>query len=205
MHGSTGGRWKRSSPAGHLRFPGRCAEKRHHDGLDGSHPADSLPPRQRSTLHENAVGDSSLTMRPRNGGFPNLIHAVVEPPLSPSEGPQAAATRSQPSHVCVTLTHGQQSDSDEQYSAPDSAGSIGHGADRGIHQWSLVLLYGPRLLGSGLTRESADAIGCLWNDPSARAQRTHPARERSLGAADRLAPTRRSHRRRTQWAARATP
>ncbi len=49
--GSTGGRWKRGSPAGHLRVPGRCAEKRHHDGLVGTQPAGHLQPRQRPTLH----------------------------------------------------------------------------------------------------------------------------------------------------------
>jgi len=48
---STGGRWKRGNPAGHLRVPGRCAEKRHHDGLVGTQPAGPLQPRQRSTLH----------------------------------------------------------------------------------------------------------------------------------------------------------
>ena len=51
MSGSTGGRWKRGNPAGHLRVPGRCAEKRHHDGLVGTQPAGHLLPRQRSTLH----------------------------------------------------------------------------------------------------------------------------------------------------------
>ena len=50
MSGSTGGRWKRGNPAGHLRVPGRCAEKRHHDGLVGTQPAGHLLPRQRSTL-----------------------------------------------------------------------------------------------------------------------------------------------------------
>ena len=39
-HGSLGGRWKRGSPSGHLRVPGRCAEKRHHDGLVGTQPDD---------------------------------------------------------------------------------------------------------------------------------------------------------------------
>ncbi len=36
---------------GHLRVPGRCAEKRHHDGLVGAQPTDQSLPRQRSTLH----------------------------------------------------------------------------------------------------------------------------------------------------------
>lgn len=36
---------------GHLRVPGRCAEKRHHDGLVGTQPTDQSLPRQRSTLH----------------------------------------------------------------------------------------------------------------------------------------------------------
>jgi hypothetical protein len=51
MSGLTGGRWRRGSPAGHLRVPGRCAEKCHHDGLVGTQPAGHLLPRQRSTLH----------------------------------------------------------------------------------------------------------------------------------------------------------
>jgi transposase InsO family protein len=34
----TGGRWKRGDPGGHLRVPGRCAEKCHHDGLVGTQP-----------------------------------------------------------------------------------------------------------------------------------------------------------------------
>ncbi len=49
--GSMGGRWKRGSPAGHLRVPGWCAEKRLHVGLVGTQPAAQLLPRQRSTLH----------------------------------------------------------------------------------------------------------------------------------------------------------
>jgi hypothetical protein len=44
-----GGSWKRGSPAGHPRVPGRCAEKRHHDGLVGTQPADNLQPRQLPT------------------------------------------------------------------------------------------------------------------------------------------------------------
>lgn len=50
MSGSTGGRWRRGSPVGHLRVLGRCAEKRHHDGLVGTQPAGKLQPRQRPTL-----------------------------------------------------------------------------------------------------------------------------------------------------------
>ncbi|MGH9071913.1 MAG: type II toxin-antitoxin system HicB family antitoxin, partial [Acidimicrobiales bacterium] len=42
---------------GHLRVPGRCAEKRHHDGLVGAQPTDQSLPRQRSTLHEAWVAD----------------------------------------------------------------------------------------------------------------------------------------------------
>ncbi len=56
MHGSTGGRWKRGSPVGHLRVPGRCAEKRHHDDLVGTQPTDPLLPRQRSTLLTHICG-----------------------------------------------------------------------------------------------------------------------------------------------------
>jgi len=54
---STGGRWKRGDPVGHPRVPGRCAEKRHHDGLVGTQPTDQSLPRQRSTL---------LTFAPRS-------------------------------------------------------------------------------------------------------------------------------------------
>lgn len=50
MPSSTGGRWKRGGPVGHLRVPGWCAEKRHHDGLVGTQPTDQSLPRQRSTL-----------------------------------------------------------------------------------------------------------------------------------------------------------
>jgi hypothetical protein len=49
MSGLMGGSWKRDSPAGHLRVPGRCAGKRHHDGLVGTQPAGHLPPRQLPT------------------------------------------------------------------------------------------------------------------------------------------------------------
>ncbi len=55
-HGSLGGRWKRGSPSGHLRVPGRCAEKRHHDGLVGTQPTDRSLPRQRSTLLTHICG-----------------------------------------------------------------------------------------------------------------------------------------------------
>ncbi len=40
-----------ATPVGHLRVPGRCAEKRHHDGLVGTQPTVQSLPRQRSTLH----------------------------------------------------------------------------------------------------------------------------------------------------------
>ena len=40
------------TPVGHLRVPGRCAKKRHHDGLVGTQPTDQSLPRQRSTLHK---------------------------------------------------------------------------------------------------------------------------------------------------------
>ncbi len=69
MSGSTGGRWKRGNPAGHLRVPGRCAEKRHHDGLVGTQPAGHLLPRQRSTLL--AKGNSTTV-------FHDLDEFVVE-------------------------------------------------------------------------------------------------------------------------------
>ena len=35
-----------------------------------------------------------------------------------------------------------------------------------VRRWRVVPLYG-RYLGEGLTRESADAVGCPQNDPSA--------------------------------------
>lgn len=50
MPSSTGGRWKRGDPVGHLRVPGRCAERCHHDGLVGTQPTDQSLPHQRSTL-----------------------------------------------------------------------------------------------------------------------------------------------------------
>jgi len=46
MSGLMGGNWKRGSPTGHPRVPGRCAGKRHHDGLVGTQPAGPLLPRQ---------------------------------------------------------------------------------------------------------------------------------------------------------------
>ena len=44
-----GGSWRRGSPAGHLRVPGRCAGKCHHDGLVGTQLAGHLQPRQLPT------------------------------------------------------------------------------------------------------------------------------------------------------------
>ena len=49
MSGLMGGSWRRSSPAGHLRVPGRCAGTCHHDGLVGTQPAGLLQPRQLPT------------------------------------------------------------------------------------------------------------------------------------------------------------
>jgi hypothetical protein len=43
---------------GHPRVPGRCAEKRHHDGLVGTQPTDQSLPRQRSTLLTHICGKS---------------------------------------------------------------------------------------------------------------------------------------------------
>jgi hypothetical protein len=42
-------------PGRALRFPGRWP-KCHHNGLGGNHPADQLPPRQRSTLRHASDG-----------------------------------------------------------------------------------------------------------------------------------------------------
>lgn len=56
MPSSTGGRWKRGDPGRPLRVPGRCAEKRHHDGLVGTQPTDRSLPRQRSTLLTHICG-----------------------------------------------------------------------------------------------------------------------------------------------------
>src|SRR5271155_4286189 len=56
MPSSTGGRWKRGGPVGHLRVPGRGAEKRHHDGRVGPQPTDQSLPRQRSTLLTHLCG-----------------------------------------------------------------------------------------------------------------------------------------------------
>jgi hypothetical protein len=49
MSGLMGGSWRRGSPAGHLRVPGRCAGKCHHNGLVGTQPAGHLQPRQLPT------------------------------------------------------------------------------------------------------------------------------------------------------------
>ncbi|MGH9044295.1 MAG: hypothetical protein ACRDVP_05580 [Acidimicrobiales bacterium] len=49
MSGLMGGSWRRGSPAGHLRVPGRCAEKRHRNGLVGTQLAGHLLPRQLPT------------------------------------------------------------------------------------------------------------------------------------------------------------
>ena len=49
MSGLMGGSWRRGSPAGHLRAPGRCAGKCHPDGLVGAQPAGHLQPRQLPT------------------------------------------------------------------------------------------------------------------------------------------------------------
>ena len=44
-------------PGRPLRVPGRCAEKRHHDGLVGTQPTDQPLPRQRSTLLTHICGE----------------------------------------------------------------------------------------------------------------------------------------------------
>jgi hypothetical protein len=54
MSGSGRGCWKRSSPTGHLRVPGRRAERCHHNDLVGTQPVDPLPPRQRPTSPSSA-------------------------------------------------------------------------------------------------------------------------------------------------------
>ena len=58
MPSSTGGRWKRGGPVGHLRVPGRCAERCHHHGLVGTQPTDQSLPRQRSTLLHHRMVES---------------------------------------------------------------------------------------------------------------------------------------------------
>jgi hypothetical protein len=50
MHGSTGGRWKRSGPDAASAVLGPVDEKRHPYGLGEDHLTGSPPPRQRSTL-----------------------------------------------------------------------------------------------------------------------------------------------------------
>ena len=52
-----------ATPVGHLRVPGRCAEKRHHDGLVGTQPTVQSLPRQRSTLLTHMCGKN------KSGGF----------------------------------------------------------------------------------------------------------------------------------------
>ncbi|MGH7511139.1 MAG: hypothetical protein ACREMZ_16995, partial [Gemmatimonadales bacterium] len=52
-----GGALETGQPERPLRVPGRCAEKRHHDGLVGTQPPDQPLPRQRSTRpHRDEVG-----------------------------------------------------------------------------------------------------------------------------------------------------
>jgi Plasmid pRiA4b ORF-3-like protein len=51
MSGLMGGSWKRASPSGHLRVPGRWAERCHHVGLVGTQPVGHLEPRQLPTRH----------------------------------------------------------------------------------------------------------------------------------------------------------
>jgi len=56
MSGLMGGSSKRASPSGHLRVPGRCAERCHHDGLVGTQPVGHLEPRQLPTRHGRFYG-----------------------------------------------------------------------------------------------------------------------------------------------------
>jgi hypothetical protein len=58
--GLMGGSWKRGSPSGHLRVPGRCAEKRHPHGLGGTQPVGHLPPRQLPTRLRHGVSSATF-------------------------------------------------------------------------------------------------------------------------------------------------
>jgi hypothetical protein len=63
MSGLMGGSWRRGSPAGHPRVPGRCAEKRHPHGLIGTQLAGYLLPRQLPTrLRTGNAADKFISM-----------------------------------------------------------------------------------------------------------------------------------------------
>jgi hypothetical protein len=76
MSGLMGGSWKRDSPAGHLRAPGRCAGKRHHDGLVGTQPAGHLPPRQLPTRF--AIGEAASLFDELDGWIRERLRSKVE-------------------------------------------------------------------------------------------------------------------------------
>ena len=108
MHGSTGGRWKRSDPDGQQRVPGRCAEKRHPNGLIGTQPSDQSPPRQRSTLPPPCDGPlggghalrcghlrprSAVGGRSAGGGRQGALDAPsARPRDGPAGGPEGVVT-----------------------------------------------------------------------------------------------------------------
>ena len=60
MSGLMGGSWRRGSPAGRLRVPGRCAGKCHHDGLVGTQLAGHLQPRQLPTRLQHGVSKDAF-------------------------------------------------------------------------------------------------------------------------------------------------
>ena len=61
MSGLMGGSWRRGSPAGHLRVPGRCAGRCHHDGLVGIQPTGYLAPRQLPTRLRYGVSSKTFS------------------------------------------------------------------------------------------------------------------------------------------------
>ena len=77
MSGSGRGSWKRSSPSGPLRVPGRCAEKRHFDDLVGTQPVGSLPPRQLPTSQAD-FQPASFGFRPKRSAHDALQVLIDE-------------------------------------------------------------------------------------------------------------------------------
>src|SRR5918996_222656 len=72
-HGSTGGRWRSGRLLRGPLVPGRCAERRHHDGPVGTSTADADPPSQRPTspiyCFADATGETmGVKLRPGNAG-----------------------------------------------------------------------------------------------------------------------------------------
>jgi hypothetical protein len=120
--GSTGGRWKRNNPRpGTAVHPGRCAEKRHHQGLGGDHlaePAVTAPALDPTNLVAAAVLDEAGVReadvraaaadfvapsavganRPRQSEEADAAlrqaAALADKPAAPASAPSTSSTRS---------------------------------------------------------------------------------------------------------------